>query len=53
MSYQRRKTTSRDWRAELARLRSRYDDGAVSPAIYAVIRKLEADIAWQEHQEAK
>jgi hypothetical protein len=33
-------------RAELAQLRARYDNGAVAPGIYAVIRKLETEIAW-------
>ena len=36
-------------RAELALLRSRHDSGAVSPAVYEVIRKLECDLAWLEH----
>jgi hypothetical protein len=36
---------------ELARLRARYDDGAISLAIYAVVKKLEGDIAWAEHRE--
>jgi hypothetical protein len=37
-------------RAELAILISRYDSGAVSPAVYAVIRAIESDIAWLEHR---
>jgi hypothetical protein len=40
-------------RAELAWLRARYDHVQVSPAIYAVIRKLESDIAWSEHRAAE
>jgi hypothetical protein len=40
-------------RLELALLRSRYDYGAVSPALYAVIRMLEIDIAWTEHQQVR
>jgi len=40
-----------DSRLKLAMLRARYDDGAVSPAIYSVIRKLETDIAWGEHRQ--
>jgi hypothetical protein len=40
-------------RAELARLRARYDCAAVSPAIYAVIRALETAIAWAEHREVR
>jgi hypothetical protein len=38
-----------DSRSQLAMLRARYDDGAVSPAIYRVIRQLETEIAWYEH----
>ena len=37
-------------RMELAQLRARYDDGAVAPAIYIVIRTIETDISWIEHQ---
>jgi hypothetical protein len=40
-------------RAELAALRARYDSGAVTPGIYGIIRQLEVDIAWAEHQEAR
>ncbi len=36
-------------RSELQALRARYDDGAVSPAIYARIKQLEAEIAWLDH----
>jgi hypothetical protein len=36
-------------RTELAWLRSRYDDGKVSPAVFAVIREIETAIAWIEH----
>lgn len=36
-------------RAELAFLRARHDDGAVSQAVYAIIKKLEADISWLEY----
>jgi hypothetical protein len=38
-------------RAQLAALRARYDDGAVSPAVYKVIRELEIELAWAEHQQ--
>jgi len=38
-------------RAELAQLRARHDSGAVSPAVYAVIRTLEEDVAWNENQQ--
>ncbi len=44
-----RGTAAKRLRAELALLRARYDSGAISPAIYAVIRKIETDIAWGEH----
>jgi hypothetical protein len=37
-------------RAELERLRSRYDSGAVSLAVFATIRELETAIAWAEHR---
>ena len=37
-------------RADLALLRARYDSGAVSAAVYAVIKRLECDIAWNEHK---
>ena len=35
-------------RHELIALKARYDYGAVSPAIWAVIKEIEADIAWAE-----
>jgi hypothetical protein len=38
-------------RTRLQFLRTRYDHGAVSPAVYNVIRSLETDIGWYEHQE--
>jgi hypothetical protein len=37
-------------RAELALLQARYDDGAVSQAIFSVIRELETELAWLEHR---
>ncbi len=40
-------------RAELAFLRARHDDGAVSQAVYAIIKKLEADISWLEYTPTK
>jgi hypothetical protein len=40
-------------RAELAALRARYNSGAVAPGVYTIIRQLEVDIAWAEHQEAR
>jgi hypothetical protein len=42
--------SSRELRTELVHLRARYDNGAVAPALYAVIRSIESDIAWFEHQ---
>jgi hypothetical protein len=30
-------------------LRARYDSGALSPAVYQAIKKLETDVAWCEH----
>jgi hypothetical protein len=36
-------------RDELRWLRSRYDGGKVSPAVFAVIRDLETEIAWRQH----
>jgi hypothetical protein len=38
-------------RSELAALRARYDGGAVSAEIYAVIRWLETELAWAEHKQ--
>ena len=39
-------------RAELASLRARYDFGAVSPGVYAIIRQLEIELAWHLHRRA-
>jgi hypothetical protein len=36
-------------RAMLAMLRARYDYGQVSPGMYAVIKKIECDISWDQH----
>jgi hypothetical protein len=36
-------------RAELASLKARYDSGAVHPAIFAIIKQIETDIAWRVH----
>lgn len=41
--------TDKDARTELAYLRARYDSGAVSDAIYQIIKRLERDVAWSEH----
>jgi hypothetical protein len=40
-------------RAQLAMLRARYDDGAVSVPVYAVIRAMELEISWLEHQRVR
>lgn len=40
-------------RSELEWLRSRYDSGKVSPAVFAVIREIETTIAWAEHREVR
>jgi hypothetical protein len=40
-------------RSQLATLRARYDDGAVSPSMYAVIIDLEIEIARLEHRRAR
>lgn len=37
-------------RAMHAWLTARYDGGAVSPAIYHVIRTLEVELAWRAHR---
>jgi hypothetical protein len=37
-------------RDELRWLRTRYDDGKVSPAVFAIIREIEIAIAWAEHR---
>jgi hypothetical protein len=38
-------------RGELFRLRARYDDGAVAPAIYGVIKLMETELSWVRHRE--
>jgi hypothetical protein len=35
-------------RDELRWLLSRYDDGKVSPAVFAVVKELETQIAWAQ-----
>jgi hypothetical protein len=39
-------------RSHLMLLRARHDNGAVSPAVYRVIRDIEIDIAWAEYESA-
>jgi hypothetical protein len=36
-------------RDELAWLRSRYDNGAIAPCVYSVIKKIEIELAWRTH----
>jgi hypothetical protein len=38
------------FRAELALLQARYDGGAVSPAVYAIIRAIGTKLSWLEHR---
>jgi hypothetical protein len=38
-----------DLRTQLAVPGARYDDGAASPAFYAVIKQIEPDISWCDH----
>ena len=37
-------------RAELDWLRSRYDCGAVSHTVFEVVKNLECEIAWLQHE---
>jgi hypothetical protein len=37
-------------RQQLAWLRGRYDDGAISPGIYHTIKTIEVEISWHEHR---
>jgi hypothetical protein len=46
---ERERKSLAELREQLEWLRARYDGGAVSPEIFAVIRKLEIDIAWMGH----
>jgi hypothetical protein len=50
LGFNRNPQTEETLRAELAQLRTRYDSGAVSHAVAAAIKRLEADIAWAEHR---
>jgi hypothetical protein len=54
MSIQPSKSESKPFiarlRAELEWLRARYDDGAISTAVFTVLKRLECDIAWAEHE---
>jgi len=37
-------------RAALAWVRARHDSGAISPAVFSVIRMLETEISWRQHR---
>jgi hypothetical protein len=39
-----------DLRAELTALRTRYDSGAVSPAVFTIIKRIETELAWLQHR---
>jgi hypothetical protein len=41
--------TKQHLKEQLEYLRARYDSGAMSPAVYQVIKRLEREIAWCEH----
>jgi hypothetical protein len=40
-------------RVELKWLRARYDCGAISSAVFDVVKRLECDIAWAEHEDRR
>jgi hypothetical protein len=37
-------------RSALAWIRARHDDGAVSPAVFSVLKVIETEIAWLAHR---
>jgi hypothetical protein len=37
-------------RAALEWVRARHDGGAISPAVFSVIRMIEIELAWAEHR---
>jgi len=37
-------------RAALAWVRARHDSGAVSPAVFSVMRMIEVELSWLEHR---
>ena len=45
--------TKQHLQEQLEYLKARYDGGAVSPAMFKVIKELEREIAWCEHQQEK
>jgi hypothetical protein len=38
-------------RAALAWVRARHDSGAISPAVFSVVRMLETELAWRQHRQ--
>jgi hypothetical protein len=46
-------TSTAALREKLKWLRSRYDSGTISPAVFAVIREIEITISWAEHCEVR
>ena len=42
--------TAIELRAELAHLRSGYDCGAVSDGVYAIIKAIEVELSWAQHE---
>jgi hypothetical protein len=49
MNAPNRLTKAQRLRSELALLHARYDHGAASPAVYAVIKAIEVKLAWSQH----
>jgi len=41
-----------DVRAKRALLQARYDHGALSPAVFSIVRSLEVELAWIAHQQS-
>jgi hypothetical protein len=37
-------------RAALAWVRARHDSGAISPAVFSVMRMIEVELSWLEHR---
>jgi hypothetical protein len=44
------KRSERRLRDELEWLRAKYDSGAVSDGVFAVVKRLETEIAWRQHE---
>jgi hypothetical protein len=43
----------RKLRDELRWLQSRYDDGKISPAVFAVVKSIEIELGWRQHETDK